>query len=1711
MRRGLALGTALSGAAAVLLTAAPAQAQQQARPSLTLLAPRLAPPLTRFHVRANEPLPQDLTRLPAERFTTPPIIAPTSGIVIHRSPSWTQPELSGLTPIVDPTIAPLVSGGDVVIDQGDIAGTADNTPGVDTVATGTTAITVGNISTQGSQSGGVHAYGYGDMTIHAGDIHTEGYRATGLDANTNVGGNSGGIEITAGNIETSGYAASGVRAAAYNGSTVINVNSVKTSGYGADGIYGWSYNRDTTITAGSVETTGTGGRGITAYSGGTTTVDVDSVTTSGAGIGMFLDSGAIKAVGAAVDVHAGAVSTSGDYSSGIYANSNPVHDNGQDDHHITVVAGSVTTSGLGSDGIDAVNTAQGSLTSVTADSVTTSGDYSNGVFAFAPQGDVQVNAGTIETGGAGSNGVIAASYYGNVSVYADKVTTSGANAVGVYSYAGGKQLSGSTTNTVTVDSVKTQGDNAMGIETISLGTQLDTSITAGSVETRGYGATGIRAIADGPGSDITIHAGTVSTAGAYADGIDAIAYGVGGKVTVTADKVTTTGDQTAGIFTYALTGDTNVTVGEVATSGYGSFGISVGSRYGNAHVDAGSITTTGDSAFGISASAGGDVNVSADSVSTQGGRAWGVYAASLSGKVSVDVSNVTTSGAYAAGVVARSFYSDVDVTAKNVHADGDFSSAITADSYLGYGNVHVVASDVSAGAYANTIAASGHTVVVETSGEIDKAGSYSAVTVTAHGGDATVTNSGTIKTVTGGPYGVSYSADGIYARADGNVTINGHGSISTEGGQFGYGVAAYSNRGGAIAVTQNSISTTGGQSQGVVAVTSNRGGADPSNGAGGISVSVGSIATTGWGASGMLLSDNTKLGSAIATVTGDLTTEGDQARGVSIYSANQTAGAHLHNVSTKGYYAQAVHFDGHAAEFTFDGAVSTEGVLSTAIVAYAGNGGIQISGTGPISTKGDYFSSGIRASSPGDITIDVGSISTEGRGSNGIEVTERKRHSEVYPYDPPEGEEDTAAAAKVPVSDLANAFPFPDPRDPETAATGSTISVTAQSIATAGMNANGIMVSTTTGDVDIHSGDVAVTGRNSIGIFAEGRNLSAETGNTSSAQATAIALQGYDSASLAVHGKVQGGTEGVLLQSYANSLTVTSGGSITGAVNGVTIDATPHVTPIVHYWGYAPESYIGQEEPQPLPPANPAAGTAQVSNAGTITAGTGYAITVTGGGADVANSGVVVGAVKFSGFADTFTNSGKFVATKDSDFGGGGDRFVNTGTIALAAPAGQSVRALAPLVSQSVSLLGLETFENAGTIDLRNGAGGETLTITGDYVGTSGAKLGLDVAAGGADKLVITGAATGTTLVQLDVTAEGARLLDKPLALVQAGAGSSAGAFVLASDSIGLVQYGLSFDAATGSFGVTSEAGAPVYRLLKLSEGAQAIWNQSADAWTGHMAELRDGSGQGRSVWGQAYGSVQNHDEQRTIGGTARSLDYRQDFYGGQAGVDIVEAGNFLFGASAGYLSSNLTLKGSGMRIRYDSLNLGGYAAFHSGPFFANTLVQYAHYWSDVRDSLNSWSDGTGGGSIGARIEGGARFGKGRFFVEPVASLSFQNSSFGAIQALGQTVDPEAGNGLTGTLGARVGNSFDLKDGMKAVVYARGTYAHEFDGEGRLSFTSGGTSEELANLRPGDEGRVALGLNLTGRGAVSGFFEGNATFGQNVSGGGGRVGLSFKF
>ena len=1513
------------------------------------------------------------------------------------------------------------------------------------------------IHTDGDRADGIFALNNnpnstGSVTVVAGDVSTSGYRSDGIYASTNYGG-SGDVSVTAGNVSVSGAGSVGIHATTQTGNITIDAASVKTTGYGSQGIYAAANYGDLTIHVGTVETGGVGSRGISAYSAGTTTITADNVTTTGAGLPGG-DSDGIMAVGTAVNVNvSGAVSTSGDYSVGIYAHTNHTQSGPVDGSpNINVTAGSVSTQGFGADGIHAVNTSHYGNTNVAVGSVAVKGDYAWGIYAAAQYGNVDVKAGQIATSGYNGTGIIALAN-GFVTVAADNVTTTGDNAAGIHTQAGYVRLSGTTINAGTVS---TSGNNSNGIEASSI-----------------Y-----------PGSTIGIDAGTVSTQGDNSKGISAVSAG---SITITAGDVSTRGTGSAGIYA----------VGYSAAGGIPGTVITI---------DANSVSTSGDQAAGIVALGLmplSTISIDASHVSTSGAQATGIYAESRSGAVQIQASDVHTKGAYSSGIVAVSTYNNVSVAADHIQTDGSSSTGIYAATNTG--KVTITASDIHAdGNYSTAIVGLGSSVAISTSGVISSGYIGAGIIAQSHDGGIVLHNNATVTT---SYIGVQLLAEG--QRSD--ILVDGTGSVVKTGEISHDGFDALNITGGNISITQGDITTSGSFSSGLVATVGNYSRSPKhTQDTAHLFVDLQNVTTDGYASAGIQLANNAVTGvagtgDATAIAHGMVTTAGTSSDGISVYSANDAAKIQSNVIKTAGDFSDGIHVDGVTAIVDSKGAITTRGNNALGISAYGENGGIAIN-AGPITTAG-IASTAIRATSAGNITISgTGQIATSGAGSAGIQVVELGRHRELSTYIP------------YSTGSVADDFGI-YPRTPVTPAAGSTITVSAANISTTGDDADGIFVSASTGEAKITTNTVTVTGIDSIGIFAEDKAVSADTGNTSAAHGTAVSLHGFDSASLNVRGAtISQSGDAVSLQGSAVTLTVASGGSIQGATNGVVIDTTPHVTPVVKYWGQLPHYYYAPD--QPLPPSDPAPGKATVTNAGTIVGGTGYAITVTGGSATISNSGVISGAIKLAGGDDLVTNSGTFVATKDSDFGGGADRLVNTGVLRVAAAGAASARAAAA-VPGAVTLLGLERFENdGGLVDLRNGVAGDTLTLPGDYIGSNGAKLGLDIGADGkvSDTLVVVGAATGHTGLLLNVAPSSATLSTRPVTLVQVGAGSSADAFDIANPEVGFIHYGLSYDSATRSFGLTTQVGVSVYRSLAVPRAAQAVWQKAADAWEAHMAEKRDAraagdEGFGKRLWGQFYGGVDTLDGHREGAAGRIEEDTRQDYYGAQIGLDLAgkttDKGGLMFGVTGSYISSKLNGRGTGDRTRFDTLSVGGYATALSGPLFANALVQYGHDWIEASNQPMGWSDKLKGDSYGAQLQLGARLGADRLYIEPVASLSYVRSDIGDIHAFDQTIDFDKRDGLRGKLGGRIGGIADL-GGSKASFYLQASYVHEFKGKDGLTFLSGGINQAINGVRPGDYGQGAVGVNIFSTGRASGFIEADADVGGGVKGGGGRVGLSFK-
>jgi len=1728
-------------------------------------------------------------------------------------------------------------GGDVVVDAGTVVTSGDNSRGIETLTDGRTSITAGSVTTSGTNSAGIHAYGYGDITIDAGTVKTTGYRSDGIYANNNVGGLSGGITITAGEVSTSGQASAGIHAAAYYGSTAITVGKVSTSGQGADAIYGWSYYGNVAVDAGSVKTAGDGARGIVAYSGGTTTINVDDVTTTGRGTSASYDAGGIKAVGAAVHVTAGSVSTTGDYSAAIYASSNFVHDNGQVERDITVNAGTLSAAGYGSDGVDVINVGRRGNTAITVDAISAKGDFGFGVYSYNVSGDTVIKTGDVSTSGNVGHGIDAIALYGDITVTGNTISTRGDTSYGVIAVAGGQQFSAGQKIDIDVGSISTAGYGSHGVQAISLGRQMDTTINVGSVKTTGDYALGVYTYANGTNNKINITAGDIETSGKGSVGIRSVNFGIAGNTSIDVGSVTTKGDAGAAIFAYAYDGGVTIRAGTVEGGQ-----ISAIAKYGDVSINAGTVRSAQYSSPGIFAT-GQNVSVKVDKVEGTG-RLGPAILATSAGLTRVDATEILTTTESGFGVIAEG--REVAVNVGKVVTTGSASTGIYSLVYGSghHGDITVTGSIHTSGRLARGIeATSGGTLSIHNGGDIQTAGDDAAGIIARGLEGVTIDGGGTVSTSGSG-------STGIFALAlSGNVSIS-QSSINTSGNNadglyasvYGQGIDG-KPVGGEIHVNLGSVATTGKGSAGIVARANT----------GPVTILVGDVSTTGDFVPGHLLGDGETyagprfnhgifaVGASVdVTATGTVSTRGDGAKGIyaialeggvtvtggdivtggsdasAIFAYGDKVVASAANISTSGDYSAGIVTRGYSGATAGAGTITTEGTNSIGMSVIAGGShtvgdavatadsvtthGYRASGifaqsasgnatitAARVSTDGDYGTAVSALSHYGRATINVQDVTTKGYRAAGIDGAAQDGSlsiaaSKVATYG------DFAAAIEtvtiksgqnIQAADLTThgelsfgVFTTSVDADVNIVVSGSAtttgaraeairtnsynshVTIAAASVSTSGDEATGIhafavgnfdksgSVSvgsiTTSGalahgiwlenpddgaitlgetgsvktggsaaasaglhDFEITAGAIQVTGVGSIGIYAVGTGtVTAAVGNISSVSGEAVKTIARNGNSLAIAGAVSSNNADAVLVSGSDvSVTVAKGGSISG-INGIVANAIGAYTPPVG----------GPDQGGIFLPFADDRGIVTIVNAGNIE-GHEYAISVNSGRAAIENSGAIKGAVRTLFADDTFTNKGDWSFASDSDFGDGRDVLVNSGIARLG-----HAEASKPL---SVTLRGLERFENAGTLSLQNGLAGDTLTLEGDYVGLGNAKLGLEIGGtrGAVDTLVVAGAATGsTTIVLANVQGSRATLLGAPLRVIAAGAGSSANAFTMGESDIGFVRYGLSYDPAGRTYSLVTTAGAEVYRFARLNEGAQAIWLKSADALTSHMRSVRDFDEAGERLWGQMSGGVANRDEKRAVAGgggfgaTSYDLDYRQDFYGAELGFDAVQGGGVTAGLMAGYISSTQRFKVNGDKSDTDAFNFGVYGGLKTGDLFANLLVKYDHFSTRVSSKQMDWRDRIEGHSIGAQAEAGARLGSDRVFVEPAVSLSWQSTSLGAIEALEQTIDFKRGEGLRGRIGARLGGTTKVS-GAEIVFYGSGDFVHEFKGNGAATLLSGESSAAISGDRMSDYGQASLGIEIKGVGPVSGFVQGSGTFGSSYSGVDGRAGIRVRF
>lgn len=410
--------------------------------------------------------------------------------------------------------------------------------------------------------------------------------------------------------------------------------------------------------------------------------------------------------------------------------------------------------------------------------------------------------------------------------------------------------------------------------------------------------------------------------------------------------------------------------------------------------------------------------------------------------------------------------------------------------------------------------------------------------------------------------------------------------------------------------------------------------------------------------------------------------------------------------------------------------------------------------------------------------------------------------------------------------------------------------------------------------------------------------------------------------------------------------------------------------------------------------------------------------------------------------------------------------------------------------SQSVANL-----VNQGTINLRGGDVGSTLTVNGDYVGLNGT---LNIAAqqhspGVADRLVINGgSATGLTNLNIDVSQLGEPTTGDGIMVVEAinGATTTAqttkDAFTIGDGVLtaGAWQYQLFAGNAQGVgedwflragyrpdvpgfdtlAAIIRQADLAVLGTLHQRVGDEQPWradvaaDQESRFWARYIVKSVD----------------QKHDD--PTGSQSSS-----NFNGMQMGLDLWQNDKWRAGLYTTFMDIDSSINGdTGMSggAAYNSTfssYLGGYATWtDTDGLYVDNVLQYGYHSVDLKNLSSHESYSPDGSSVVASVEVGKpwQLGDSNWQLEPQAQLIYQYSNFDDVTLADRSktkVSVDADGSVIGRLGVRLTADYDTDYG-KVKPYVRANYWQELsDGQDSVTYRNtanqAGATEINANQR----------------------------------------------
>jgi autotransporter-associated beta strand protein len=534
---------------------------------------------------------------------------------------------------------------------------------------------------------------------------------------------------------------------------------------------------------------------------------------------------------------------------------------------------------------------------------------------------------------------------------------------------------------------------------------------------------------------------------------------------------------------------------------------------------------------------------------------------------------------------------------------------------------------------------------------------------------------------------------------------------------------------------------------------------------------------------------------------------------------------------------------------------------------------------------------------------------------------------------------------------------------------------------------------------------------------------------------------------------------------------------------------------------------------------------------GTFTAPTG---TVSGGVLDVAGGAASFTTLNVAGGLAEAT--GGTLAATTTNIGSGGIFELNggalSGTALNIAAGGTLVVPLRAAIAEAVN--------NAGTIDIRNGAGNNVVTL-GAYTGSTGTlDIGANFGARTADKLVVASAAGTTQIVVTDLAPNSPAPFNPTGIPVVATTGALAASnFTLAGGPIqkGLFEEALAYDAGPQMV-LIGVPNADAFRLSTLPTAAQSIWLATADVWSDHQSGLRDQvlSGQAPAdssaatpgVWARLVGDWAHRREVQSysdLGNTyAFQTGYDLNTGGFFGGLDLTRSGllgkddTLVAGIGGGYVTSQQRFKGSATEADYSGGAFDLSATWLDRGFFVDAafkadllgLTLAAPAVAPVGASnLTTHAD-----SYGVIADAGYRWGAGRVFVEPIATLAYVTSNLGSGSLAGDQVGFGNNDIFRGRLGLSAGTTLWSTDDYQLTGSLNGSWWAKLSGGSSATIDSGPGAPllTLSDQQVSDYGEFGVTLNAVGlKHGWSGFVSGSYRFASGYNGAELRGGLRYAF